>query len=101
MSEMFVNNQGVQTQTGTIKSFTDDSVLVATNHIGEALNSQSELDGANRLTALQVSNYAEQAVNAACGTVYDMCAFLTHSAETMGIVDHRESTRYNNETGGR
>ena len=100
MSEIFVNNQGVQTQTGAIQSFTNDSALVATNHVAEALNSQSELDGAGRFTALQVSNYAKDAVDAACLTVERMCTFMTNAAETMGIVDLRESTVFDDAQGG-
>ncbi|MCL2426588.1 MAG: hypothetical protein FWD05_09660 [Oscillospiraceae bacterium] len=98
MSEIFVNNSGVQSQSGAVFSSTNVAEQSNTNYTSQSNSHQGELDGVARLNTLRVSNYARQAVSAACETSHNLRVFIGNASQTTVSVDQSQSQRFHTDS---
>ncbi|MCL2424890.1 MAG: hypothetical protein FWD05_00980 [Oscillospiraceae bacterium] len=94
MSEMFVNNSGVQSQSSSISSSTNATEQSTANYISQSSSHQGGLDGAARYSILQFSGFTRQTTDAACVTLHNLSVFIRNAAQAAASVDQSQSRRF-------
>ncbi|MCL2425578.1 MAG: hypothetical protein FWD05_04480 [Oscillospiraceae bacterium] len=94
MSEIFVNNSGIQSQSGAISNSTNAAEQSTTNYRSQSITHQGGLDGAARFSTLQFNDFARRAVEAACATTHNIGAFIRNAAQTTASLDQSQSRRF-------
>jgi len=94
MSEIFVSNSGVQSQSSAIFSSTNAAEQSNTNYTSQSSSHQGGLDGAARFNIIQFSAFTREAIGAACATTNNLSTFIRNAAQTTTSVDHSQSQRF-------
>jgi len=94
MSEIFVSNSGVQSQSGVIINSTNGAEQSSTIYTLQSSSYQVELDGAARFNTLQFITFTRVAIGAACATTNNINTFIRNAAQTTTSVDRSQSQRF-------
>ena len=92
MSDIRINQSGVQARGGAIGALASATVQLAVSYVATSDTHQGGLDGGARFHARNLNNSAQQAADAACETTQNLRAFMIHASQTMVTSDQTQST---------
>jgi len=96
MSEIFVNDSGLQSQISTTSNSTNTTEQSVTSYASQSSAHQEGLDGAARFDVIQFVTHIRQTVGVACATSHNIVAFIRNASQTTLSVDKTQSGRFAN-----